>query len=339
MNSKKRSVFVVCTLFLFSNSLWNPSTASAVDVMHVYSDTDTYNSPGLSSTYDITSIETAIESDDPDKIYFWIIFKNAIKGSQFVHGTKEPWAAIFLHREEPDSRGGNFDDFRIQTNKKTALFGYNSIPAEAYGNEYSGDTRSSLASCKPIVWSNLDTSANWIGFSISRSCANIPNEFWISGYTDPDDSNSGTVKDFDWAPDEAWYVDISEADYLDSGDDMEEFEPQTITFYQSPSIALSKKVAYMNAFSDSGLDIEFTSSTPKVCVPLNWSSVIRLINAGTCKITANQGGDESYDVADPVSMSFKVTKVAVKSKVVAKPTPVPVPTKKAPGAIGGKTKN
>ena len=118
-----------------------------------------------------------------------------------------------------------------------------------------------------------------------------------------------------------------------------ELEPQTITFYQAPDIALSKKVAYLRAFSDSGLDIEFTSSTPKVCVPLNWSSVIRLINTGTCKITANQEGDESYDVADSVSMSFKVTKVAVKSKVVAKPTPVPVPTKKAPGAIGGKTKN
>ena len=95
----------------------------------------------------------------------------------------------------------------------------------------------------------------------------------------------------------------------------------------------------MRAFSDSGLDLEFTSSTPKVCVPLNWSSAIRLINTGTCKITANQGGDDSYDVADSVTMSFKVTKVAVKSKVVAKPIPVPAPTKKVPGSIGGKTKN
>ena len=306
--------------------------------MRVYSDIDTYNSPGLSSSYDITSIETAIDSDDPDKIYFWITFKNPIKATQFVHGTKEPWAAIFLYREEPDSRGGNFDDIRIETNKTTAFSGNYSIDAEAHGNEYSGDDRYELSDCNARVWTNLDTTVNWIGFSISRSCANIPNEFWISAYTDPDDSNSSTIKDFDWAPDEAWYVDISEADYIDSEDYME-LEPQTITFYQAPDIALSKKVAYLRAFSDSGLDIEFTSSTPKVCVPLNWSSVIRLINTGTCKITANQEGDESYDVADPVSMSFKVTKVAVKSKVVAKPTPVPVPTKKAPGAIGGKTKN
>ena len=338
MKSKKRSVFAVCILFLLSNSLWNPSTASADIVMRVYSDIDTYNSPGLSSSYDITSIETAIDSDDPDKIYFWITFRNPIKATQFVHGSKEPWAAIFLYREEPDSRGGNFDDIRIETNKTTAFSGNYSIDAEAHGNEYSGDDRYELSDCNARVWTNLDTTVNWIGFSISRSCANIPNEFWISGFTDPDYSNSTTIKDYDWGPEEAWYVDISEADYIDSEDYME-LEPQTITFYQAPSIALSKKVAYMNAFSDSGLDIEFTSSTPKVCVPLNWSSVIRLINTGTCKITANQEGDESYDVADPVSMSFKVTKVAVKSKVVAKPTPVPVPTKKAPGAIGGKTKN
>ena len=72
MKSKKRSVFAVCILFLLSNSLWNPSTASADIVMRVYSDIDTYNSPGLSPSYDITSIETAIDSDDPDKIYFWI---------------------------------------------------------------------------------------------------------------------------------------------------------------------------------------------------------------------------------------------------------------------------
>lgn len=337
MRFKNRSVFVVCILLLFSNSLWNTSTASAVDVMHIYSPDDSYNPPGLSPTYDITSIETAIESDDPDIIYFWIVFKNAIKGSQFVHGAKEPWAAIFLHREEPDSRGGNFDDFRIQTNKKTALSGNNSIAADAYGNEYSGDTRYTLASCNPIVWSNLNTAVNWIGFSISRSCANIPNEFWISGYADADDSNSTTVKDFDWAPDEAWYVDISEADYIDSGD--MDVEPQTITFYQSPDIALSKKIAYLRAFSDSGLDLEFTSSTPRVCVPLNSTSAIRLINTGTCKITANQGGDDSYEAADSVSMNFKITKIAVKSKVVAKPIPVPTPTKKAPGSIGGKTKN
>ena len=338
MKSKKRSVFAVCILFLLSHSLWNPSTASAVDVMHVYSPADSYNFPGLSSSYDITSIETAIESDDPDKIYFWIVFKNPIKASQFVRGTKEPWAAILLHREAPDEKGGGSHDIALETNKTTPFSGIYTVDAEAYGNEYSGEDRYELSDCNAESWTNLDKSANWIGFSISRSCANIPNEFWISGFTDPDYSNSTTIKDYDWGPEEAWYVDISEADYIDSEDYME-LEPQTITFYQAPSIALSKKVAYMNAFSDSGLDIEFTSSTPKVCVPLNWSSVIRLINTGTCKITANQEGDESYDVADPVSMSFKVTKVAVKSKVVAKPTPVPVPTKKAPGAIGGKTKN
>jgi hypothetical protein len=337
MKSKKRSVFIVCLLFLLS-SIWNPSTASAEVVMRVDSPSDSYNPPGLSASYDITSIETAIESDDPDKIYFWIKFKNPIKATQFVHGTKEPWAAIFLYRDEPDSRGGNFDDIRIETNKTIAFSGNYSLVAEAHGNEYSGDDRYELSDCNAQVWTNLDTAANWIGFSISRSCANIPNEFWISAYTDPDDNNSTTIKDFDWAPDEAWYVDISEADYIDSGESME-LEPQTITFYQSPDVALSKKVAYLRAFSDSALDIEFTTSTPKVCVPLNWSSTIRLISAGTCKIIADQSGDEFYYAADSVAMSFKVTKVAVKSKVVAKPAPVPAPTKKAPGSIGGKPKN
>ena len=339
MKAAKSKVFRLIALFIASVTLVIPSVASAEIVLRSYSPTDNRNGANVSPYYDIISIETGIESDDPDKIYFWIQFANVITASQFVWGATKPTAAIQIFREDP-STSSYAANIYIETNSKTPFSGSTGITTQAFGNTRSGGTRTSLSSCNPRVWTNLDQRASWIGFSISRSCAGIPNEFWLTGYTDADLGNDSTsIIDYDFSATDSWYVDISEADYLDSGDDMEEFEPQTITFYQSPSIALSKKVAYMNAFSDSGLDIEFTSSTPKVCVPLNWSSVIRLINAGTCKITANQGGDESYDVADPVSMSFKVTKVAVKSKVVAKPIPVPAPTKKVPGSIGGKTKN
>jgi hypothetical protein len=315
-----------------------PSVASAEIVLRSYSPTDKHNGTNVSPSYDITSIETGIESDDPDKIYFWIQFANVITASQFVWGAKKPNAAIWITREDPSTSNYAYD-IKIESNSKTPFSGNTGITAEAFGNTMSGGAKVSLSSCNPRVWSNLDQRASWIGFSISRSCADIPNQFWITGFTDADLGNDSTpIIDYDFSDSGGWYVDISEADYIDSEEYME-LEPQTITFYQAPDIALSKKVAYLKAFSDSGLDIEFTSSTPKVCVPLNWSNVIRLINTGTCKITANQEGDESYDVADPVSMSFKITKVAVKSKVVAKPTPVPVPTKKAPGAIGGKTKN
>lgn len=331
---------MVCVLFLFSSSLWKPSIASAEIVMHVYSPTDSYNNPGLSSSYDIVSIETGIESDDPDKIYFWIVFKNTIKASQFVYGTKKPWAGIFLYREEPGSLGGDTDDIRIYTNTESVFSGNNTNFANAYGNEYSGDTRYSLENCNPEVWSNIDSAVNWIGFSISRSCANIPNEFWMSAYADPDGNNSPSVKDWDYGPEEAWYVDITEADYINSGD-YSSLEPQTITFYQSPNIALSKKYAYLNAYSDSGLDVEFTSKTPKVCMPISSSNKIKLISVGTCNIIASQGGDDYYESADDVSMFFKVTKISVITKSTSKPVPVPKPspTKKAPGSIGGKTKN
>jgi len=342
MEFNKRSVILVCTLFFISISIGSPSTASAEIVMHVYSPADTYNGANVSPSYDITSIETGIESDDPDKIYFWIQFKNVIQASQFVYGTTQPFASIQIFREDPSSTKNYSSSIYIGTNSTTPLSGNNSITAQAFGNSYSGGPRASLSSCNPKVWSNLDQRATWIGFSISRSCANIPNEFWLSGYTDADLGNDSTsIVDYDFSNSaNYWYVDISEADYINSGD-YTTLEPQTITFFQSPNIALSKKYAYMNAFSDSGLDVEFASNTPKVCMPLNYSSKVKLISVGTCNIVASQGGDDYYESADDVSMYFKVTKIATITKSTSKPVPVPAPspTKKAPGSIGGKTKN
>lgn len=340
MKFKKRSVFAICMLFLVSASLWNPSSASAEIVMHVYSPDDTYNGANVSPSYDITSIETGIESDDPDKIYFWIQFKNVIQATQFVYGTTKPYASIQIFRDNPSSSKNYTSSIYIGTNSTTPFSGNTSITTQAFGNSYSGGPRTSLSSCNPRVWSNLDQRATWIGFSISRSCANIPNEFWLAGYTDADLGNDSTsIIDYDFSDSGNYlYVDISEADNL-NGVDYSETEPQIITFYQAPNTALSKKYVYLKAYSDSGLDVEFTSRTPKVCLPVNWSNKIKLIATGTCEIVASQGGDDGYDAADEVSMYFKITKVATVSKVVAKPTPVPAPTKKAPGAIGGKTKN
>jgi len=320
-----------------------PARASISDQQ--YSPLDNFNEPSINPNYDIESIETGFDSDDPDKIYFWINFKSVIFANQFVNGAKDPWAAMLIFREKPASLGGDFDDIRISTNTTTGYSGNTAITARASGNDYAGETRYSLSSCDPETWTNIGTSAKWIGFSISRSCANIPDEFWVVGYTDPDDANSSTFRDWDYGPSEAWYVDISGASG-GGGDDEDSYytEPQTIYFYQSSDVLLTKKFTNVSAYSDADLDVYFTTLTPKVCQPVNYSARIKLISVGTCSLYANQDGDDYYDPADKVRMNFKVVKAGAKIKIAPKPTakptmkPTPKPTKKAPESIGGKSK-
>jgi hypothetical protein len=341
-NRSSKSIIIGLTLALVFWVLFAPPARADISDQQ-YSPSDNFNEPSFNLNYDIDSIETGVESDDPDKLYFWINFKNAITASQFVHGVKEPWAAILIFREKPASLGGDFDDIRISTNTKTGYSGNTSIAARAEGNDYSGDSRSSLSNCSPQTWTNLGSAAKWIGFSISRSCANIPDEFWVVGYTDPDDSNASTLRDWDYGPSAAWYVDISGSGY-DNGEESYSTEAQTIYFYQSSDVLLTKKFTNVSAYSDSDLDVYFTTLTPKVCQPVNYSARIKLISVGTCTLYANQDGDDYYDPADKVKMNFKVVKAGTKIKVAPKPSakptmkPTPKPTKKAPESIGGKPK-
>lgn len=329
---------IVAAITAISVVVAAPASAEIVDQQ--YSSSDISNETYTSYYYDIDSIETGFSGDDPDQIYFWINFKTTITANQFVYGTKHPWAAILIHRSEPGTLGGNKDDIRIFTNSTEGYSGNYSIEANAYGNDYAGEARTSLASCSPETWTNLDTGAKWIGFSISKSCANIPDEFWVTGYVDPDDTNS--IRDFDYGPDTAWYVDVSGSG--NGGYDETYTEPQTIYFYQAPDILLTKKTTKVIAYADSGLDVYFESLTPKVCKSVNYTNSIKLLAVGTCKLSANQDGDDNYDPADTRYMSFKVVKAGTRIKPVPKVSPTPTAkatprvTPKAPGTVGGKPK-
>ena len=342
MKLKKLRHVSIFSIFLIFANLFNSSNAVASDIiLHQYSGADYFNEASLNPNYDIVSIETGFNSDDYDTIEFWIQFKTKVTASQFVYGSRHPAAAILIYRELPSSLGGGNDDIRIFTNTSSSYSGNSSISAIASGNDYAGDSRNSLSNCNPSTWTNLDVSVTWVGFSISKSCANIPDQFWVIGYADGDSSNSGSIRDWDYGPDSAWYVDASDINNYYDGSNYR--EPQNIYFYQSPDILLSRKYAYVTANSDSGLEVYFITSTPKICSPVDYSNQIKLFAVGTCILSAGQDGDDSYEAADLQRMSFKVLKSGSKVVPVPKsktvPTPAATPTKKSPGTIGGKTKN
>jgi len=83
--------------------------------------------------------------------------------------------------------------------------------------------------------------------------------------------------------------------------------PQEITFDQISDQTLEDLLVELEASSDSGLSVSFSSSTTNVCIVRGGFIVLK--SAGTCAITARQPGNTSYGPAEPVVVSFEVTKV------------------------------
>ena len=108
---------------------------------------------------------------------------------------------------------------------------------------------------------------------------------------------------------------------------------QTITFGPLSSVALGVSPFTITATASSGLPVSFVSNTPGVCTvtllpptgppPYPWQ--VKILAAGTCSITASQGGGSVNSVtgapipptaaAPPVTQTFTVTQPAPVSSV------------------------
>jgi len=84
----------------------------------------------------------------------------------------------------------------------------------------------------------------------------------------------------------------------------------TLTFDQVKTQFYATQPDALIARSSSGLPVSFTSSTPTVCIID--ANALKLLNAGTCTVTAAQAGNSVYAPASPVSRSFTVGRSAQK---------------------------
>jgi len=81
---------------------------------------------------------------------------------------------------------------------------------------------------------------------------------------------------------------------------------QTITFGQPPDVSVGAPVT-LSASASSGLPVSFSPDTTPVCTVAG--SAVTTVAAGTCTITASQGGSARYAAAPDVSRSFQVNPV------------------------------
>jgi mono/diheme cytochrome c family protein len=97
---------------------------------------------------------------------------------------------------------------------------------------------------------------------------------------------------------------------------------QTITFATPASLAQTVGVsATLGATASSGLAVSFASSTAAVCTVSG--TTLSFAAAGSCTVTASQGGNTAFLAATPVPRTFTVA--------AAPPPPPP-----APSAANGK---
>jgi len=315
---------------------------------------DDANPTNVDPLYDLQEVEIGIFDTDLDTVNFWLHFKNPITQRMFVESTlKTPWALLTLWRTKPGTIGGDSGDFRISTNSSTQYPLDNiSITANAFGNSLSGQTRTSLANCNSKTWSNISSGVKWIGFSISRKCSKLPDQFWINGYVDPNSSNpgsgaSGTIYDWDYVPSEPFFVDLtlkntSSPTPRPTSTSIVQ-QSQSIVFGSvEPTINLSEESLEFEAYATSGLNVKVKSLTLEVCqVPYDedtsWDSkYIELMSSGSCILQLTQDGNELWKSAISRTVSFYVAgspKPVATKKATKKPVPKSTPSK--PPVISG----
>jgi serine protease len=79
---------------------------------------------------------------------------------------------------------------------------------------------------------------------------------------------------------------------------------QTISFATQPARVAGEAPYAPGASASSALPVTYTSSTPAVCT--TDGSLVTPIAAGTCALTASQGGDTSYAAAESLSRSATI---------------------------------
>ena len=118
---------------------------------------------------------------------------------------------------------------------------------------------------------------------------------------------------------------------------------QTITtFTPPPATDFSAGSVTLQASASSGLAVQFTSATPKVCTS-DGSPSVTLVDAGVCQITASQPGNAIYLAATPVMRDFTINAIPQTVSFNGKPlADVPLASTKSvplPTATGSPTGN
>jgi hypothetical protein len=191
----KRGILV--SLVLVISLIFPISPANAAWIQYQDGPADTYNRPDLPAEFDITRTDFAVNDSKPDEYWFFLMFAKPVTSDIFADG-RGSWAGVFL-----DINNDGKLDYSLETS--STPYEGNYYKAGKFEDRTLGAPISSTK-CSVQTWTNLDTKADWIGFSIKKNCLSLGTTIGVQGYTDriPNDNAQ-----YDYAPDEHWKVNIN----------------------------------------------------------------------------------------------------------------------------------
>ena len=246
---------ILATLVLLISLVFPVSSASAAWIQYQSGEADSFNRSDLTAAFDITRVDFAINDAAPDEYWFFLNFAQSVSGSQFNDG-QDSWAGILL-----DVNNDGKDDYSLQTSK-------NSYSENYYHSARFVDrtTASPVTSsdCKVETWTNLTTKASWIGFSIKKNCKTFSPTIGIRGYSD---RISNDDKDFDFAPDGYWKVNINGGLVAPSGN--------------SSSTTIIGQLPFVNNFGESLVSAPSSQPTDLVSLAAQTTKSVVTVLCGT----------------------------------------------------------
>ncbi len=84
--------------------------------------------------------------------------------------------------------------------------------------------------------------------------------------------------------------------------------PQAITFPALPTVRIGQANP-LAARSDAGLPVTYTAGPRRVCTMIINAPEAQAHGSGTCRVTATQAGDATYQPARPVTRTFSIVKI------------------------------
>jgi len=240
---------ILVSLILMISLIFPISPASAAWIQYQDGPADTFNRSDLPAEFDITRTDFGVSDSKPDEYWFFLMFAVPVTSSLFADG-KGSWAGVFL-----DINNDNKIDYSLETN--STPYEGNYYKAGRFQDRTSGAPLDSFK-CSVQTWTNLDTKANWIGFSIKKNCLSLSSTIGIQGYTDriPNDNAQ-----YDYAPEDYWIVNINGGAVTPSGN-----SSSTTIAGQLPSVNNSGESLVTSPSSQPGDLVTLASETTKSVV-------------------------------------------------------------------------
>jgi S1-C subfamily serine protease len=197
------------------------------------------------SQYDLQYTSAYIFDNETDKIFFYLDFLQ-VPNVKMFNDKKESFASIKL-------------DYDFDGNTDVSLYtenlDLNTSRVAVTGYAYNSVTDKNL-NCPVGVFADIQAQSKWVGFTVSRSCLNLPNSFNLFGVARFDSLNR--EDSYDFAPSPAFKVTLPTTSVGNSNSSST--TAASGATYALPSNKLNSSTS-ANSYSDSPQDLSKLSET------------------------------------------------------------------------------